>query len=73
MNPREKNYMNVDCKSNAIMEKGYPDRESIHYLGLSLTRVGDGDTTSFDGVEYEDELSFPYVVPAEPPSIVGHH
>jgi len=34
--------------------------------------VSNGDATSFDGVEYKDKLSFPYVIPAEPPSIVGH-
>jgi hypothetical protein len=45
----------------------------IIYLGSDLTRVGGGDATSFDGVEYEDEFSFLYVVPAEPPSIVGHY
>jgi hypothetical protein len=56
------------------MEKGYPDGEyHIIYVGSDLTRVGDGNATAFYGVEYEDELSFPYVVPAEPPSIVGHH
>lgn len=57
------------------MEKGHPDRESIalFYLGSDLTRVGDGDATPFDSVEYEDELPLLYVVPAEPPSIVGHH
>jgi hypothetical protein len=35
--------------------------------------VSDGDTTSFDSVEYEDELPFPYIVPAKQPSIVGYH
>jgi len=35
--------------------------------------VSDGDATSFDSVEYEDELSLPYIVPAEPPLIVGHN
>lgn len=44
-----------------------------YYLTSDLTRVGDGDATSFDGVEYEDELPSLYVVLAEPPSIVGHH
>jgi hypothetical protein len=35
--------------------------------------MGDGDATSFDSVEYDDKLSFPYVIPAKPPSIVRHH
>jgi hypothetical protein len=39
--------------------------------GSDLTNVSDGDTTSFDSVEYNDELSVSYVVPAEQPSIVG--
>jgi hypothetical protein len=35
--------------------------------------VSDADTTSFNSVEYEDEFSFPYVVPAKQPLIVGHY
>jgi hypothetical protein len=45
-----------------------------HYLPwFRPTKMGDGDATSFDGVEYDNKLSFPYVVPAEQPSIVRHH
>ena len=54
------------------MEKEYQNGVSF-YLTSDLTRVGDGDATSFDGVEYEDELPSLYVVLVEPPSIVGHH
>lgn len=54
------------------MEKGI-SRWGEYIIGSDLTSVGDGDATSFDGIEYEGELSFPYVVSTEPPLIVGHH
>jgi hypothetical protein len=71
--------MKIDCRNMDIMkiENGNGIISStwgvMHSDGSDLRKMSDGDTTSFDSVEYEDEPSFPYVVPAEQPLIVGHH